>query len=329
MPAAKPVPAAQSDKALARLVDEIQDKLNDVSESVDMIGNAAEKAPLQKTMAELRKRFQAARQETDGKLAHKQFAALKKDVHQACEDGNRASIVDAMRGSWLSTRDQVQGMLAEAMVEVGRIEPLALRAPLQKQQLALRAEMDRALQAKVLDKGLDALRALFDKTDALLQQIRGANEISASLRTGYLPLVTRVRTQILKVAAERSRKTLLAEIEFVEADVQKALAKGDAKVIKAAAVPQLQHLERVAARVAAVSPALDRELARIAQRVKGRADAVALLQRLKALVQAKAGDWPGGAGVADIERSLARFEADVAKLAAQADKLPAAATAKP
>jgi hypothetical protein len=133
--------------------------------------------------------------------------------------------------------------------------------------------------------------------------------------------------QIQRVAAERCRKTLLAEIGFVEADVQKALGQGDAKLVKTIAAPKLQRLERLAVRIVAVSPALDRELARIAPRLQGRADAAELLKRLKALIQAKGGDWPASAGADEIERSLARFETEVGKLAALADKRSAAVAA--
>ena len=324
MPAAKTPPIAQIDKALARRLGTMRDQIDDVAEAVNSMNEASARAPLQKVVTDLRKRLQALALETDAKAAQKQVAVLGKDVDKAFDEGHRACIVDAMRGSWRSSRDRLNGLLAELMLEVGRIEPLALRAPLQKEQVALRAEMDRALQLKALEKALDAFSTLLDKCQALLPRVRAALETGATLRAGYVPMLARVRAQIGKVPADRCRKTLLAEVEFVEADLQKALAKGEAKSIKSQAIPQLQRLERLAARLTAVSPALDRELARIARHLQGRADAAPALRRLKGLVQSKAGAWPDGAGAEEIERALARFEADVAKLAAAVDKLPAA-----
>jgi hypothetical protein len=212
------------------------------------------------------------------------------------------------------------------MVEVAAIEPPALRMPVQKEQAELRAQLDRVEQARdAQPSNIDVLDKLVVTIEALLKRLGGVKSAGDWMRASYAPLVVRVQAAVKRVPAERCRKTLLAELDFIEVDTNKALLRGDTKAVQARAVPQLERIERLAARIVAASPALDRELARLARIAAGAGGTMA--KKMKALVQAKATAWPEGATADDIERSLGRFEADLAQLAAQLDKAPAAAKA--
>jgi hypothetical protein len=327
--ASTPLPAAvRTDKALVRQIAEFDDRIENAEEFVELMRSDASKAPIRKEVAPLRKRMKAALEGADKQERAKTVAALVKDATKLADAASLAFGKD-LHERYMTRWTQARGLLAQALVEVGAIEPPALRLPVQKEQADLKAQLDRIEHVRDADPGnIQVLDKLIAAIEALLKRLGGVKSAGDWMRSTYLPLAARVQAALKRVPAERCRKTLLAEIDFIEVDVNKALLKGDTKAVQARALPQLQSLERVASRAIALSPSLDRELARLGKLVQGRADAAEAIKRLKALVQLKASAWPEGATVDDIERSLARFEADVAKLAAQLDKAPAAAAAK-
>jgi hypothetical protein len=149
------------------------------------------------------------------------------------------------------------------------------------------------------------------------------------MRTAYVPLVARVRAALQRVPAERCRRTLLAELDFIDVDVNKVLLKADAKAAQARAIAPLQRIEKLAVQIVAAAPAVDRELARLAKLLAARgAAAPVLAKQLKALGQARATTWPAGADADGIATALGAFEAELAKLAAEIAKVPAAAPAR-
>lgn len=321
------VPATlRSDKALARQIVEFDDRIDTCEAFIEAMTTVGAKGAVQKDVATLRKRMKTALEQTDKAAVAKVVATLVRDATKAADAACAAAAREIQvrcQTLWAKAR----GLLAQALVEVGALEPQALRLPLQKEQAALRAELDR--HEAQTNKGLTtvaALEALIPKVEVLLKRVAAVAAVAQWMRTAYLPTLARTQAAIKRVPAERCRKTLLAELDFIEADTHKALLKADAKAVQARSLPQLQRIEKLAAQVVAVSPSVDRELARLAKIAgTGGASQAPAAHTLKAMIQSKASTWPAGADPDGIEASMATFEADLAKLAAQMERTQRAA----
>lgn len=324
MPATSVPSALRSDKALLRQIAEFDDRIESCEDFLEVLQTPAAQAAVRKDVAALRKRMKAALEPADRTAAAKLVGVLVKDAIKAADAASAATAAEVgerCRAQWAKAR----GLLAQALVEVGALEPPALRLPLQKEQAALRARLDRVeQQGNKVAVAVADLEALTGECVALLKRISAAAPAGQWMRTAYAPIVARARAAILRVPAERCRKTLLAELDFIDADVTRALAKADAKAAQARAIAPLQRIERLAVQVAAAAPALDRELVRLARRLAA-VSAPAQLKKLKALTQARASTWPAGADADGIATALGAFEAELARLAAEIDKLAAPA----
>lgn len=325
MPATSVPSPLRSDKALMRQIAAFDDQLDTCDAFLEVMKTAAAKGPVLKEMASLRKRMKAALEQAEPKTVAKELAVLVQDAKKAADAASAAmsaEIAERCKALWAKAR----GLLAQALVEVGALEPKALRLPLQKEQAQLRARLD--VLEQETNKGLStvvALEELLPQADAFLKRVAAVAPAGQWMRTVHAPLVARVTAAIGRVPAERCRKTLLAELDFIEVDTNKALLKGDVKSVQAKAMPTLQRIEKLAARVVAASPAVDRELARLAQRAPAGS---ALAKKVKAMVDAKAKAWPAGADAAEVEAAMTRFDTELARLSAevaQAGKAPVAA----
>lgn len=321
MPATAVPSALRADKALVRQIADFDDRVENCEDFLDVMKTAAAKGPVQKEVAALRKRMKAALEQSDKAAIAKAVAQLVKDAVKAADaasDANLREIQQACQTLW----GKASGLLAQALIEVGALEPQALRMPLQKEQAALRGVLDRLEQET--NKGLSTvtdLEALIPKIEAFLKRVAAMASTGQWMRSTYMPLLARVQAAIKRVPADRCRKTLLAELDFIEVDTNKALLKGDAKAVQARSMPQLQRIEKLAVQVVAASPALDRELARLAKVTGAAGDAqAASAKKLKAMIQAKAGSWPAGADADAIASAMTSFESALAKLAAEIDK---------
>jgi hypothetical protein len=329
MPATTVPPALRADKALMRQIAEFDDQLETCVAFLEVLKAPAGQNAVRKDLAALRKRMKAALEANDRAAVGKAVAALAKDAAKAADAASAAivgEISERCKAQWAKAR----GLLAQALVEVGALEPAALRLPLQKEQVALRGQLDRIEQESNKGPGtITELEELTDQCLALLKRIGAAAPAGQWLRTAYAPLVNRTRAAIQRVPAERCRRTLLAELDFIDVDVHKALQKADAKTAQARSIAPLQRIEKLAVQVVAAAPALDRELARLARRVAGASGATApLVKRLKALAQARATTWPAGPDADGIAAALTAFEADLARLAAEVDRSATAATVR-
>jgi hypothetical protein len=310
--------AVRADKALVRQVAEFDEQLEIAADFHDLMKDASAKAPIQKDMAALRKRIAVVMEGIDRREMAKAIAVLVKDAAKLADRASEAARMEmfqAYRAMW----SKASGRLAQALVEVGAIEPVALRMPVQKEQGALKGELDRIEKSIDYTANIEALRELTPRIDALLKRVQGLAGSSDWMRSTHAPLLARVQAALKRITAERCRKSLLAELDFLEADTHKALGSGDLKPVQARVVPQLQRIEKLAARIVAVSPTLDRELARLTKLAGVLGDA-ALTVRLKALIQAKATAWPAGVDADGIDAALTAFEAEVATLARQIEK---------
>jgi len=319
-------PAARTDKALARQFKQFEETLDNADDFLGAMCSAAERAPLEKRRVDLRKRMATALEGEGGRKAAQAAAALQKEAVRLLDEASFASRLELARRQWQELHDRTRGLLAQALVEVAKIEPAALRLPLQKEQAELKAEFDRATQASELLKGIAALEPVAPRVEALLKRLRPYDDAAAWMRSTYRPLLARVTAGLQRVPGDRARKTLLAELDFVEVDTQKALGRCDMKAVQTRIEPQLQRIEKLAVRLIALSPALDRELARLAK-LSGSVDG-GLVGQLRGLIQAKASGWPAGASLDDMERATIAFESELAKLAARFEKAARAAPAR-
>lgn len=319
MPATAVPAALRADKALVRQIADFDDRVENAEDFIELMKTSAAKTPVQKEVVALRKRMNAALESSDKTAVAKTVATLVKEADKLADDARDAMLKeynDRFTSQWTKAR----GLLAQALVEVGAIEPLALRMPVQKQQAELRAQLDRIeAQAPSLDK-IKAMEDLAPKVEAFVKRLGGIAKSGDWMRTAYLPLLARVQAAIKGIPVDRCRKTLLAELDFVEVVTNKALLKADTKAVQAGPVPRLQRIEKLAAQVVAASPAIDRELVRLARLAAGLPASSGPGRKLKAMAQAKASTWPAGADADGIESALGAFEADLGKLAAELDK---------
>ncbi len=315
------VPAAlRTDKALMRQIADFDESLETAEDFVELLRNASRKAPVQKEIAAARKRIKAALELTDRRELATQMTVLLKDAARCADLGSEATSKD-IEERYIALWQKCRGLLAQGLIEVGALEPVALRSPMQKEQATLRSRLDK-IEAEPL-KGLSTvtdLEELLPKIEDFIKQLGGVNVAGSWMRSTYVPLLSRVQGAVKRVPAERCRKTLAAELDFIEVDTNKALLKADTKAVQARAVPRLQRIEKLAARIAAVSPSIDRELVRLARLAAGMPAGNPGAKKLKALVQAKATVWPAGADVDGIEAAVAAFESDLAKLTGEMDK---------
>ncbi|MBX3605447.1 MAG: hypothetical protein KF788_09250 [Piscinibacter sp.] len=327
MPSTSLPPALRADKALVRQIADFDDRAENVEDFVELISAASVQAALRKDVALLRKRLQEALKDGNADAVRKTVAGLVKDAERLADKASDAHGRDLADRAAVHL-NKARALMAKAMVEVGRIEPPALRLPLQKEQAALRKALDTVEAEKgASPSSIDTLQKMVPGIEQFIRRLEPVRKAGDWMRTGYLPQVARVEAAIKRVPAERCRKTLMAELDFIEADTNKALARADVGAVQSRALPTLQRIERLAARIVAASPGIDRELARLARLAGSGADA-ALAKRLKVMIQAKATTWPSGAEAADIDVALTRFEADLGKLGAEIDKASRKAPAK-
>jgi predicted transcriptional regulator len=322
MPATTVPTALRGDKALTRQVRAFDDSLENADEFVELMKSAAVQAPIRKEMAVLRQRMKMLLEPGNAlQDAAKQAAALAKDAAKLVDRASEA-VAREVHERYVTLWTRARALLAQALVEVGAIEPLPLRMPMQKEQAELRARLDRI--EKDPAKGLGSvteLQELLPQIESFMKRLEGTTAAGQWMRSNYLPLMGRVRVAIQRVPAERCRKTLLAELDFVEADTRRQLARADTKVVAARAVPHLQRIEKVAAQVVAAAPSVDREFARLAKLLASVGPAQpGLTRRLKALIQARATTWPAGADLDGIIAAMPAFDAEVAKLASEIEQ---------
>jgi len=231
---------------------------------------------------------------------------------------------------WANRRVELKGSvnaaLAGALLDVGKIADPALTKMMFAEQAALRARMDKAEKTKSdADAGF-AMDELDEAMPDFQKRLKSALAVSAWLGTGFKSMLALAESAIASVPSQRCRTVLHAELDFIEAAKNGALAKLDVKAIQSATVPMLRRLQKVATRLSADGSALDRELVRVGKLVKDAGAPAELTTRLKKLAQEKAAGWPKVRDFQNFEAALDAFEKSLAELAAAAQKgQPAAA----
>lgn len=317
------------DKATRRLLDDIAGLLARADGAIRHVP-AASAADLVRA----RKAVQAGIDAAEKLAAHVAQPRLRAVVKSARDlalaaEKRRDLCYDRRRREEL--RAEAAAILAEAMLLIGRIEDRVLAQAVLSVQEKHRARLDAAEKVRDDAKAMQALFELFnrDRLEALLPLAREAQGIAGWLRTSFEPARARAARSVGSLGASAGRKALEAEIARAVAAKDQAMAQMKPGAAKGAPLAALQRVEKLAARIAAVSPALDRELARQGKLLLRAGRPAALGESLRALVQAKSGGWPRGGSADEIEREVGAFESAVLRFGREVEKAAAAAARAP
>ncbi len=302
-------------QALAKIKqarDGVQDQLNNFT------NDAKAKAELVKKLAAMDDKAEELKGK--GPKAIKELLALVKqmqDLEKAVRAAMEAAMLAVMRRDFTATSN---AQLAEAMLLVGQLADPALIKLIAPQQLALRAKVDKIEGMKDNKQAVFAINDLDVALEELVLRCKKAATLSSWLKGSYQPLVARVEAAIKALPHERVRRVLQVEIDFIDGDRNKVLAKLDAAAMKSLAVAPLQALEKQATRMSAVWTALDREMIRVGGLLKDAGSPPDLAAWLKALAQEKAEGW-SKAGTAELlDKTVEAFEKDLGELAQTAKR---------
>lgn len=322
-------PQTTADKATRRLLDDI-DKLLERADRATRLVPAAGRADLERA----RKAVQAG-VDGAGKLAATAARARLRAVMKSAQalalaaEKRRDLAYDQRRRQEL--RAEAGAILAEAMLLIGRIEDRALAQAVLAEQQKHRARLDAAEKIRDDAKALQALFDLFnrDRIEALLPLAREAQGMAAWLRASFEPARARAAAAVKGLGAAPCRKALDAEIARAVAAKDGAMARMDLAAAKGTPLAALQRVEKLAARIAALCPALDREMARLGKLLLRAGRPAALSESLRTLVLAKAGGWPRGGSAGEVEREIGAFESAVSRFAREVEKAAAIAAKAP
>jgi hypothetical protein len=226
----------------------------------------------------------------------------------------------------IELKNKVSAALASALLDIGKIGDPALAKMMFAEQSALRARMDKAEKTKSDADAGAAMDDLDEEMEGFEKRLKSALAVSSWLGTGLKSMLALAESAIGSVPSQRCRTVLRAELDFVDAAKNGALAKLDVKAIQSATVPMLRRLQKVATRLSADGSALDRELVRVGKLIKDAGAPAELIVRLKKLAQEKAAGWPQVREFENFEKALDAFEKNLAALAAAAQKAPAASS---
>jgi hypothetical protein len=309
------------DKARQQVIAKIDTVMKAVDEGFKVFGPDREKADFAGELKAFKTKVEAAKRDPSP-AATKTLLALVKTGE---------ALVKMMEKRWneafwhyrrIELKDKVSAALARALLDVGKIGDPALVKMMFAEQAALRARMDKAEKTK---NDMDAVGAMDDLDDEMevREALVGARGLGV-LGTGFKSMLALAESAIGSVPSQRCRTVLRAELDFIDAAKNGALAKLDVKAIQSATVPMLRRLQKVATRLSADGSALDRELMRAGKLIKDAGAPAELIARLKKLAQEKAAGWPQVREFENFEQALDTFEKNLAALAAAAQKAPAA-----
>ncbi|MCE9659742.1 MAG: hypothetical protein K8R60_14370 [Burkholderiales bacterium] len=314
-----------ADKATQQLLTKIATADKAIDEALLCFGSAKEKAEPEKEVKALRARIDAARR-LSGAAAAKALTPLLKEAEALGPKIFKASTDLFAKRRREELFGQVNGALAGALLDIGKISDPALAKLMFAEQAAMRARMDKAEKMKKDIEAVSEMDDLDDEIPALQKRLKSALAVSAWLGSGFKSMLALAESSIASVPNARCRDVLRAELDFSAQAKNGALAKLDVKAIEAATQPALRRVQKVASRLSADGSALDRELMRVGKLVKDAGAPAELAARLKKLAQEKAGGWPQVREFENFEKALDAFEKSLAELAAAAQKAQATAS---
>jgi hypothetical protein len=307
-------------KERTRLVDAIEADLRDAEKLLGHVpGGASDIARAIKT---IRDKAAAAQKDATPKGLQALKAQVKpaKDIAQAALK-RMGLVYDRNRRE--KQRAELAAVLAEARMNVAKVADKAMTLALVMQITAAHKKLEAIAAIKDDLKALDQMNALEPQLRGAVASTKNAIGVDGWTRGTYAPLRTRVAASIKRLPNDRLRKVFEAELEEIEIDRQALVISIDVARLSPV-LGSLRNLDVQVARICALSPALDRELARIGEMLQKAGRPAALMESLRSLVQHKAGGWPKSTKVDEIEREVNAFEASVARFAATAAKEAAA-----
>jgi hypothetical protein len=303
-------------KERTRLADAIEADLRDAEKLMGHVPGGA--ADIDRAIKTIRDKVAAAQKDATpkGLQALKAQAKPAKDIEQAAL--KRMGLVYD-RNQREKQRAELAAVLTEARMNVGKVADKGLTTALAMQITAAHKKLEAIAATKDNLKAIDQMNALEPQLRGAVTSTKNAIGVDGWTRGTYAPLRSRVAVSIKRLPNDRLRKVFEAEMEEIEVDRQALVIAIDVARL-APVLGSLRNLDAQIARICALSPALDRELARIGEMLQKAGRPAALMESLRAMVQHKAGGWPKSAKVDEIEREVNAFEASVAGFAATAAK---------
>lgn len=317
------------DKATQKLIAETEESIRGIKSVTEDFRDAKELAVLQREFKELKARFEAARAQPAAKApaaiksVHKEAAALLVSGTK-----RRDAIYEALRRR--ETQGEVNALLMQALLVIGKVEDAALAKKLMDGQNALRKKRD-AMEAMKGDwKAFVALLGLREELEAFMVGAKEAQTVGAWVRGTYQPAATRAASAVNTVADERCKRSLAAEIAAIDAAKARAIAAMDVAGAKSSTLSRLQAIEKIVARIRATGPAIDREFERLDTLIRQAGTATTHGETLRSLRLHKTGGWPKGGSADEMDREITAFEKALTRFTAmvEKDRAASAKTAK-
>lgn len=308
-------------KERTKLADAIESDLCGAEKLLGHVPGGA--ADIERAIKTIRDKVAAARKDT----SPKGLQALKAHVKPAKEIAQSALKRMGLfhdRSRREKRRAELAAVLAEARMNVSKVSDRGLTSVLAMQITAAHKKLETIASTKDDLKAIDQLDALEPQLRGAVTSTKNAIAVDAWTRGTYQPMRSRVEASIKRLPNDRLRKVFVAELEEIDIDRTGVMTFIDVARMSPV-LGSLRNLDAQIARISAVSPAIDRELARIGEMLHKAGRPAALMESLRSLVQHKANGWPKSSKVDEIEREVNAFEASVTRFAAMAAKEAAAA----
>ncbi|MEP6739128.1 MAG: hypothetical protein ABJA61_02030 [Caldimonas sp.] len=306
-----------ADKARQQLLARIDKAMKQIDDALSCFQFDKDKADSAREAKALQAKIDATARDASP-AATKTLAALLKTAEALAPTIRQRSYDMFARRRRIELQGQLNGALAAMLLDVGKIQDPVLTRSMFAEQAKMKAQMNKAEKLKSDLEAVDTMGDIEDEMPGLQKRMQAALAVSAWLAGGYKAMMKLTEAAIASVPSERCQRVLRAEIDFVEAAKNAALARLDVKAAENATVPGLRRLNTVASRVAAAWPALDREMMRVGKMLKEAGASDDLLMRLRKMAQDKAAGWPRIRAADDFDKTLDAFERDLAELAAAA-----------
>lgn len=308
-------PQQIADKATTRLVEDLDRTLATALREIAECPDDKVEAALRREHAALADRLAEARRRPAGKAA-----AAVKAVVRPIQDFGKAAVarVEAAgaRRARLHAQRELQLKVTQALLAVGTIDEPVLARPLIAAQRQHRANLDRIESIKDDWSAFGECGAAAAAIDAFLAVAADAQGMTHWLRGTYRPTAARTAAAVMTLRDDRCRRNLAAELEAIEVARSKAMVAGDVNGARHEPLAALRQIDKVVARIRAVSAAIDREFDRLDGVIRKAGLATTLGESLRALRLHKQGGWPRAASASEMAREVAAFEAGVSRLAA-------------
>jgi hypothetical protein len=244
---------APVDKAQQQVMARIDKAMKDIDEALKCFGTDGERTEQAKPVKALQAKIDAA-QQAGGPAAVKTLNQLLKTAEALAPAIRQRSYDLFASRRRTELKGQVNGALAGALLDVGKIGDPVLAKMMFAEQSKLKARMDKAEKVRDDIEAVDTMGDIDDEMPELHKRLKAALGVSAWLNSAYKPMLKLVEAAIKAMPDEKGRREQRAEMDFVEVAKNGALGKLDIKAIEAATVPALRRI-LASARAAAATPA--------------------------------------------------------------------------